>query len=119
MERAAHRGIDGCVPVGASGGCARATFLQRLAGLAWGGKRRIKSPANYHNQATAFSFADGHGEIKKWTDPRTIPLLEPGAGFQLLSGNMDAVWLVYYRVHYRVYYRVHIVHYRVHIVHYS
>jgi prepilin-type N-terminal cleavage/methylation domain-containing protein len=51
-------------------------------------------PANYHNQATAFSFSDGHGEIKKWTDARTIPLLEPGAGFQTLSGNMDAVWLM-------------------------
>ena len=51
-------------------------------------------PANYHNQATAFSFADGHGEIKKWLDPRTIPLAEPGAGFQLMSGNMDSVWLM-------------------------
>jgi prepilin-type N-terminal cleavage/methylation domain-containing protein/prepilin-type processing-associated H-X9-DG protein len=29
-------------------------------------------PASYHNGAAGFSFADGHGEIKKWIDPRTI-----------------------------------------------
>jgi prepilin-type processing-associated H-X9-DG protein len=28
-------------------------------------------PASYHNGAAGFSFADGHGEIKKWLDPRT------------------------------------------------
>ena len=51
-------------------------------------------PANYHNKATAFSFADGHAEMKKWADPRTIPLAEPGAGFQAFSGNIDVVWLM-------------------------
>lgn len=29
-------------------------------------------PANYHNGACGFSFADGHGEIKKWKDPDTL-----------------------------------------------
>ena len=29
-------------------------------------------PANYHNGACGFSFADGHGEIKKWRDPATL-----------------------------------------------
>ena len=28
-------------------------------------------PANYHNRASSFSFADGHSEIHKWLDPRT------------------------------------------------
>ena len=29
-------------------------------------------PANYHNGACGFSFADGHAEIKKWKDPNTL-----------------------------------------------
>ena len=29
-------------------------------------------PANYHNGACGFSFADGHSEIKKWRDPATL-----------------------------------------------
>ncbi len=51
-------------------------------------------PANYHNKATAFSFADGHTEIHRWGDARTIPLNEPGAGFLNLSGNADVIWLM-------------------------
>jgi prepilin-type N-terminal cleavage/methylation domain-containing protein/prepilin-type processing-associated H-X9-DG protein len=34
---------------------------------AWG-----NGPANYHNGACGFSFADGHSEIKKWHDPDTL-----------------------------------------------
>jgi prepilin-type N-terminal cleavage/methylation domain-containing protein len=29
-------------------------------------------PASYHNRCGSFSFADGHSEIHKWMDPRTI-----------------------------------------------
>jgi prepilin-type N-terminal cleavage/methylation domain-containing protein/prepilin-type processing-associated H-X9-DG protein len=29
-------------------------------------------PANYHNGACGFSFADGHSEIKKWRDPDSL-----------------------------------------------
>ena len=29
-------------------------------------------PANYHNGACGFSFADGHAETKKWRDPATL-----------------------------------------------
>jgi prepilin-type processing-associated H-X9-DG protein len=29
-------------------------------------------PANYHNGACGFSFADGHAEIRKWVDPDTL-----------------------------------------------
>jgi len=29
-------------------------------------------PANYHNGACGFSFADGHAEIRKWQDPDTL-----------------------------------------------
>ncbi len=31
-------------------------------------------PANYHNGACGFCFADGHAEIKKWRDPDTLAL---------------------------------------------
>ncbi len=31
-------------------------------------------PANYHCGGCGFSFADGHSEIKKWRDPRTLAL---------------------------------------------
>jgi prepilin-type N-terminal cleavage/methylation domain-containing protein/prepilin-type processing-associated H-X9-DG protein len=33
----------------------------------------VDYPASYHNRAGGFSFADGHSEIKKWTDPKTMP----------------------------------------------
>ena len=29
-------------------------------------------PASYHNRAGGLAFADGHSEIKRWRDPRTI-----------------------------------------------
>jgi prepilin-type N-terminal cleavage/methylation domain-containing protein/prepilin-type processing-associated H-X9-DG protein len=32
----------------------------------------LQLPASRHGRAGTFSFADGHGEIKKWRDPRTI-----------------------------------------------
>jgi prepilin-type N-terminal cleavage/methylation domain-containing protein len=51
-------------------------------------------PANYHNKATAFSFSDGHTEMHRWSDARTIPLNEPGAGFNTLANNQDAAWLM-------------------------
>ena len=51
-------------------------------------------PANYHNKATAFSFSDGHTEMHRWTDPRTIPQNEPGAGFTALANNPDCAWLM-------------------------
>ncbi len=59
--------------------------------------RIVDYPASYHNRAGGLSFADGHSEIKKWTDPRTMPSLKPR---QLLSlnvvsaGNQDMLWLM-------------------------
>jgi prepilin-type N-terminal cleavage/methylation domain-containing protein/prepilin-type processing-associated H-X9-DG protein len=56
----------------------------------------VDYPAGYHNNACGFSFADGHSEIKKWQDPRTVPKLRPG---QLLSlgvgspNNRDVDWM--------------------------
>jgi hypothetical protein len=32
-------------------------------------------PGSYHHRAAGFSFADGHAEIKRWRDDRTMPPL--------------------------------------------
>jgi prepilin-type N-terminal cleavage/methylation domain-containing protein/prepilin-type processing-associated H-X9-DG protein len=56
-------------------------------------------PAAYHNGSGSTSFADGHCEAKRWTDPRTVPPLLQG---QLIPdsqrvvaspGNRDLQWL--------------------------
>jgi len=36
------------------------------------GARMIDWPASFHNGAAGFAFGDGHAEIKKWQDKRTI-----------------------------------------------
>ncbi len=55
----------------------------------------VDYPASYHNKAAGFSFADGHSEIKKWLDPRTVPALKPGQGIALGNAspnNPDVFW---------------------------
>jgi prepilin-type N-terminal cleavage/methylation domain-containing protein len=75
-------------------------FAVALDGATAGGNVNLATvglvdwPANYHNQATAFSFSDGHGETHRWTDPRTYPKNEPGAGFTTLANNPDVAWLM-------------------------
>ena len=48
------------------------------------------TPANYHCGACGFAFADGHSEIHKWKDPRTIAW--SGAGVYT-PPNPDVTWL--------------------------
>jgi len=51
-------------------------------------------PASYHNGACGFSFADGHSEIKKWTDPRTMPPVKKVTVSTVnQANNPDVVWL--------------------------
>jgi prepilin-type processing-associated H-X9-DG protein len=53
-------------------------------------------PASYHNGACGFSFADGHGEIKKWLDARTRPKPTYNGIITLGSAspnNPDMIWL--------------------------
>jgi prepilin-type N-terminal cleavage/methylation domain-containing protein/prepilin-type processing-associated H-X9-DG protein len=54
-------------------------------------------PAYYHNNAAGTAFADGHSEIHKWVDRRTIPpagvtpnIDPPGT---LSPNNADVAWL--------------------------
>ena len=53
-------------------------------------------PGYYHNLACGFSFADGHSEIRRWRDARTMPPLVP-AGFVndnfSSPNNPDVAWL--------------------------
>jgi prepilin-type N-terminal cleavage/methylation domain-containing protein/prepilin-type processing-associated H-X9-DG protein len=51
-------------------------------------------PASYHNGACGFAFADGHSEIHRWLDPRTMPKIRKaglvGVG---QANNKDVQWL--------------------------
>ena len=56
----------------------------------------VDYPADYHNFATSFSFADGHAETHKWKDHRTTPVLQAGVPLTLnanLPGDKDILWL--------------------------
>ena len=71
--------------------------------------RIIDIPANYHNGACGFSFADGHSEIKKWLSIssghpdtraglRNMPVYFTGArnlslNFAALDAWVDAKWM--------------------------
>jgi prepilin-type processing-associated H-X9-DG protein len=57
-------------------------------------------PGGYHNRAAGFSFADGHAEIRKWRDDRTVPplardssLFVSGQEFVASPGNLDILWM--------------------------
>ena len=53
-------------------------------------------PGSYHNRAGGLSFADGHAEIKRWLDDRTMP---PPVKDGLIPDNLaspsnkDVIWL--------------------------
>ena len=60
-------------------------FLVNLtAHWGWG-----NMPANYHNGACGFSFADGHSEIRKWRDPDTLAQHPP----PVPMSPQDAPWV--------------------------
>jgi prepilin-type N-terminal cleavage/methylation domain-containing protein/prepilin-type processing-associated H-X9-DG protein len=58
--------------------------------------RIVDYPAGYHGRAAGVLFADGHAEIKRWTDPRTTPPISPGALIPLnvpSPNNPDVAWI--------------------------
>lgn len=62
-------------------------------GLAWNGSEKmIDWPGAYHNNACGFAFADGHSEIKKWLDKRTVLTANP-TGVPTQKGNKDIQWM--------------------------
>ena len=60
-----------------------------------GAARIIDYPASYHNRAAGLSFADGHAEIRKWVDPRTVqPIRFYDMPLNVASpNNRDMIWL--------------------------
>ena len=52
-------------------------------------------PASYHNKACGFAFADGHSEIKRWLDSRTMPPVRhvPSPPSVSQANNPDVIWL--------------------------
>ena len=53
------------------------------------GKAFVDVPATYHGKAGSFSFADGHSEIHRWRDDRTITVPIFGSS----PNNVDMDWL--------------------------
>jgi prepilin-type N-terminal cleavage/methylation domain-containing protein/prepilin-type processing-associated H-X9-DG protein len=87
-----------------------AAFANQCTGAeARGTARIIDIPANYHNGACGFSFADGHSEIRKWQSSssghpetraglRNMPVYFTGArnlslNFAALDAWPDARWM--------------------------
>ena len=58
--------------------------------------RIIDYPASYHNGACGFSFADGHSEIRKWVDGRTVVPVRNNDTLPLnvaSPNNLDVLWM--------------------------
>ena len=77
-------------------------FLTDMVGYspsAPGSYALLDLPASYHGKACGFSFCDGHAEIHRWRDNRTMPNLSDGSvifdGNTPLpcAGNQDVAWL--------------------------
>jgi prepilin-type N-terminal cleavage/methylation domain-containing protein/prepilin-type processing-associated H-X9-DG protein len=57
----------------------------------------VDYPAGRHGRAGGLSFADGHSEIHRWQDPRTVPM-SAGQGLPLninLPNDVDITWLAH------------------------
>lgn len=56
----------------------------------------VDLPASYHGGAGGLSFADGHSEIRRWRDRRTMPPVVPGVIIPYgrpSPNNPDILWL--------------------------
>jgi len=68
-------------------------FLVAYPG-AWGAPPLwLDLPGSRHNGGASISFADGHCEFKKWTDPRTKKPVQRIRYHPALEENPDAAWL--------------------------
>jgi prepilin-type processing-associated H-X9-DG protein len=55
----------------------------------------VDVPANYHNGASSFCFADGHSEMHRWTESGFIALPNYPVAPAISGGNsiVDVQWL--------------------------
>jgi prepilin-type N-terminal cleavage/methylation domain-containing protein/prepilin-type processing-associated H-X9-DG protein len=59
-----------------------------------GTQKLVDYPGWYHNGACGFSFADGHAEIHKWVDPRTLlPVRRRDPTAMEVPGSPDVIWM--------------------------
>jgi prepilin-type N-terminal cleavage/methylation domain-containing protein len=59
-----------------------------------GSTKIVDYPASYHHRAAGFAFADGHSEIHKWRDGRTMPPLTTALQLNIAStNNPDVLWM--------------------------
>jgi prepilin-type N-terminal cleavage/methylation domain-containing protein/prepilin-type processing-associated H-X9-DG protein len=77
-------------------------FLVDMSGYpdAPGAAKMVDYPASYHNGSGCFSFADGHAEMKRWRDQRTMPPINYAIELSLVNNQMpnntDIFWLQYH-----------------------
>jgi prepilin-type processing-associated H-X9-DG protein len=57
----------------------------------------LDAPASYHGGACGLAFGDGHSEIKKWKDGRTLALrttYQVSFSFSVMQqNNLDIRWV--------------------------
>jgi len=53
----------------------------------------LDAPASYHGQACGFAFADGHSEIHKWKDGRSIVTGNSFSATTFNPINQDVTWM--------------------------
>jgi prepilin-type processing-associated H-X9-DG protein len=70
-------------------------FFRVTMGSEWPDTAWSDLPASRHNRGVTFSFADGHAEVKRWTDARTpIPVTrQVHSAWTPSKNNPDVVWL--------------------------
>jgi prepilin-type N-terminal cleavage/methylation domain-containing protein/prepilin-type processing-associated H-X9-DG protein len=64
-----------------------AGFAVQMSPAEW-----IDWPASYHNKACGFAFADGHSEIHRWIDGRTI-VIRNNVSRKVVSNPLSVDWL--------------------------
>jgi prepilin-type N-terminal cleavage/methylation domain-containing protein/prepilin-type processing-associated H-X9-DG protein len=53
----------------------------------------IDGPGSYHGGACGFAFADGHSEIHKWRNAKTLAAIGSGGGSWISPAPDDAYWI--------------------------
>jgi len=63
-----------------------------------GNRTIVDYPACYHNGAAGFNFCDGHAEVHRWMDPRTMPPIKRDTHLSQIPArsspnNPDVFWI--------------------------
>ncbi|HZV35643.1 MAG TPA: type II secretion system protein [Verrucomicrobiae bacterium] len=69
-------------------------YFEVLMTINYGSIRVQDMPANYHNEAAGFSFADGHAILQKWTTALFDTVGTISLTGQSAPNNQDYIWLM-------------------------